>query len=92
MISNWIDQNWILDTSGVDNIDDNARENLLHDKLSLYLQGWSYSLARDTVSKHKLTLKKKLSNKALQKEAKKLTEKPQVNEWKEYYHIYQMDF
>ena len=37
------------------------------------------TLARDIVSKHKLSLKKKRS-KALQKEIKKSTEKPQINE------------
>ena len=74
----------IVDTSDVDNFDDDARDKLLHDMLSLYLRVRLYSLARDIVSKHKLSLKKKRS-KALQKEIKKSTGKPQINEWKEYY-------
>ena len=60
--------------------------------LSLYLCVQLHSLARDIVSKHKLSLKKKFSNKALQKEIKKSVEQPQVNEWREYYHVYQMGF
>ena len=38
-----------MDTSGVDNFDDDAHEKLLHDMLSLYLQVW---LAQDIFSKH----------------------------------------
>ena len=53
----------------------------------IYLRVQSYSLARDSVSKHKLSIKKKHS-KALRKEIKKSTEKHQINQWKEYYHIY----
>ena len=42
--------NSIVDTSGVDNFDDDAHEKLLHDMLSLYLRVRSYSLARDIAS------------------------------------------
>ena len=57
---------------------------------SLYLRVLSYSSARDTVSKHNFYLKKKRS-KASQKEIEKSTEKPQINEQKEY-DIYKMGF
>lgn len=82
--------NSIVDTSGVDNFDDDTLEEPLHDMVNLYLRDWSYSLALDIVSKHKLTLKKK-SSKALPKEIKKLTKKSQINECKEN-HIYKMGF
>ena len=67
-----------MDTSGVDNSDDDVRERILHGMLSLYLRVRSHSLARDIVSKNKLSLKKKCS-KALRKEIKNSTEKPQIN-------------
>ena len=57
---------------------------------SLYLRVSSYSSARDNVSKHNFYLKKKRS-KASQKEIEKSTEKPQINEQKEY-DIYKMGF
>ena len=57
---------------------------------SLYLRVLSYSSALDTVSKHNFYLKKKRS-KASQKEIEKSTEKPQINEQKEY-DIYKMGF
>ena len=79
-----------MDTSGVDNFDDDTLEEPLHDMVNLYLRDWSYSLALDIVSKHKLTLKKK-SSKALPKEIKKLTKKSHINECKEN-HIYKMGF
>ena len=53
----------------------------------IYLRVQSYSLARDSVSKHKPSIKKKHSR-ALQKEIKNSTEKHQINQLKEYYHIY----
>ena len=42
--------NSVVDTSGVDNFDDDAHEKFLHDMLSLYLRVRLYSLARDIAS------------------------------------------
>ena len=76
--------NSVVDTSCVDNFDDNTRERLFSDLSSLYLRARLYSLARDVVSKHKLYLKRQRLR-ALRKEIKKSSEKSQTNEWKEYH-------
>ena len=68
-----------MDTFDVDNFDDDAHEKLLHDMRSLLLRFRSYSLARDIISKHKLSLKKKRSQ-ALGKQIKNSAEKPEINE------------
>ena len=71
--------NSVVDTSCVDNFDDNTRERLCFDLSSLYLRARFYSLARDVVSKHKLYLKRQRLR-TLQKEIKKSSEKSQTNE------------
>ena len=66
-----------MDISGVDNFIDDAREKRLQEKLSLYFRVRSDSLGQDTVSKHKLSLKKKHS-KPFWKAIRKSTQKPQT--------------
>ena len=68
-----------MDTSGVDNFDDDARKKLLHDMLNLYLWVRSYLSVGDIVSKHKLFFEEK-TLKGSSKKIKKWTEKPQINE------------
>ena len=68
--------NSIVDTSGVDNFDDDAHEKLLHDMLSLFLRVRSYSLTPDIFSKLKLSFKK-IRSKSLRKEIRKSTKMTQ---------------
>lgn len=59
--------NSIVYTSIEDNLDENANEKRLIYMFSSYLWLLSYSLATDGVSKHKLSLKKKINWKASNK-------------------------
>ena len=53
--------NSIVYTSIEDNLDENANEKRLIYMFSSYLRLLSYSLATGSVSKHKLSLKKKIN-------------------------------
>ena len=59
--------NSIVYTSIEDNLDENANEKRLIYMFSSYLWLLSYSLATDGVSKHQLSLKKKINWKASNK-------------------------
>ena len=59
--------NSVVDTSCVDNFDENTRERLFFDLSNLYLRVRLYSLARDVVSKRKISLKRQRSKTLLKK-------------------------
>ena len=71
--------NSVVDNSGVENIDIEDRENLLQNMLQLYIRVRAFSLARDSVGKHRLASKQKRS-KALRKNIKKATDKPNITD------------
>ena len=71
--------NSVVDTSGVENIEIEDRKNLLQNMLQLYIRVRAFSLARDIVGKHRLASKQKRS-KALRKNIKKSTDKPNITD------------
>ena len=71
--------NSVVDTSGVENLQDEEKDNLLQNMLQLYLRVRAFSLARDIVGKHKLASKQKLA-KCLRKDIRKSTNKPNITD------------